>query len=721
MTAGPWVRCFQEVTDPLAWDGNQYPTMEIYWSKLTWNAVQTEHASPDCQLKVNVTSHESPAWWGNFEITSAGFGFRDEAVHQTAWRGLSLANEQARRWTLGGGGWNDAGGGYGECRSHGTFLSGMAWLLQQRRPEMTTQESSDLVSALDWGIDYLVGLGEAEYDYVDGSGNRRLDSHQAYQQDRTHWVWDSNGNEHPLAREGHLFQDHHTRPQSDTPGEEWWKDIGNDDSRVFRACSGLIDAAITLWPFDQALANDAYVQARKSRDYLESRNPDPETKFDVADRFQASWLFQLHDYRTMVAGDPLYDTGYTPDADLDAGQAALEADLIAHDPTTGSSNKLRKWVLGDKTLAGSTRLPIEGLLGAIDQGLTPNTYGNSFVQARDDIIDGWYKDKHQNSTLNPLRIARFWPDKSGNVRDWKGDKKWMTDNIIMEVLAMSWMAEQVGPGDPDHDLLVELASGNLGYLLGMHPGVRGRYANPPSDEEYVGAGFLNALTSLTAAQMWYDDNIKGNLTWWLTPSVENPLHGDDPVVDFPAPEYPPWTFTPHKAPDGETYILPDGILLVAAEALGRVLHPQLVLEAEDYTTGSQSFNPVVNNDPAAGLLNGGESLVGLDGGDTITHDFIPPAKDGMTHQYRILLRVANPTATTQLVLVTVNPGPGQWSTAVTVPVGPSSQIHDYIVVEATLQSSPLLPVATHTLQLEFPGTTGGLSLDSTVVKQHPTR
>ena len=107
------------------------------------------------------------------------------------------------------------------------------------------------------------------------------------------------------------------------------------------------------------------------------------------------------------------------------------------------------------------------------------------------------------------------------------------------------------------------------------------------------------------------------------------------------PDKAPWSFTPFNNPS-ETYIQRDGNVLLACEAVSRLLYPSLVLEAEDKTDASSPVSTESNNTgPPDDDFNGGVSVVDISANDWLSYDFQPPARDSSDYDYNFLLRVAN--------------------------------------------------------------------------------
>ena len=159
-------------------------------------------------------------------------------------------------------------------------------------------------------------------------------------------------------------------------------------------------------------------------------------------------------------------------------------------------------------------------------------------------------------------------------------------------------------------------------------------------------------------------------------------------------------------------------MLIAAEALSRLLHPREVLEAEDYSTSSYSPSTPPqesNNRFVAGgnLLNGGESLVDLSNASWVEYTFLPPAVPfGPSPQnYRILLRIGceNPGGGSVQVDIT-QPGSNPYTDQIAVP---EQARHDYVVLELPSTVS-LLTGVTATLRLTF--SADDFFVDDVVVK-----
>ena len=182
----------------------------------------------------------------------------------------------------------------------------------------------------------------------------------------------------------------------------------------------------------------------------------------------------------------------------------------------------------------------------------------------------------------------------------------------------------------------------------------------------------------------------------------------------------PWTYHNREFGNSETYIKRDGQFLVLAETLSRLLHPRLVLEAEDADLWSMAGALSVedNDDPQAGRFNGGESVVDLDVGDWLEHGFPPPAAPGdtaATRTYHLRLRLANadPGGGTQSVDVLITQGSSTvFQGMLSVPA--TGARHEYVLVEAP-QTLSLDPGAPAKLRVTFLG--ADLSYDAAVVVQ----
>jgi len=432
------------------------------------------------------------------------------------------------------GGWYDAGNENGEARAHGVFLSGMAHVLLERRAEMSTAEVQCILEAMEWGADYLLELGYWE-NVLRGQHHIAIDDPEPKTLPCTHFFHDA------IAVRGHIWGEHHTRHHGMQYGKMEF-DERNNHKRIYMSARGLIDTARALESFDPVLAQDYLFQLYYTREYLYTLHnycpgdsgqlPAPPNTW-VAHRAQAALDLACYDY------DP------TQAYLLEDARTKLCIDLFWRRPGA-SLSKLKTWLRTGHKLGFSAYPGAESLFQMImrDQ---PEC-GSTIVQYREalaEIADLWYVQKSfQDPAANPLSIPIFWSS-NATYAGFGGTCKRPTEELIREVYFISRLAQLLGkdPGSPQrYESLVELTVGALNWIFGMHTGVRGRYALPSSDDEFVGSSFVNGLGSLVTVQNTISDH------YWQSPSLIAGAGGSGfSNFDERGPDLVPWSYPPHTS------------------------------------------------------------------------------------------------------------------------------------------------------------------------------
>lgn len=665
------VQCLREVDDLETFDAatiDENPDPEdreqgfvfsdLYWWPLEWPAIQEERDG----LYLWVRLSTADGVWQGLELESPRFRVAPEVHYRSLWWELAIENELDRRpgarpedldlektW----GGWYDAGNDNGEARAHGIFLSGLAHVLRQRRAEMSTAEVQAFLDALAYGSDFVLLMAEPE-NMADIFENDRTAAHTS---DCGHHVDDA------MAVQGHVWEEHSSRHKG-MPGGSEYDDGANDAKRIYRACQGLIDAARTLRPYDPLGAEPYYDQARNTRDYLyELKNHCGLAEDPLEPRLQATLDLAFYDYER-------HDGDGTS---LDAAVGKLMAELAAHDPTLDCA-EAKAWALEGQGVGLNAFPVLEPVLHAIEEGLLP-AHQPSPTEVAAAVAACWYGPQ-ADPALNPLWMTVFWGD-GRPIRVFDGTVQRSCNNPPQEAAVAARLARLLGGDDPLYDDLVRLSTGSLNWLLGLHYGIRGRFAVPPSDAALVGASFLVGTGSLSAR-----DNVPARHDWThasLVAGVGGELFETTSMGTI-GPDLPPWTYSAWQYGNTETFILRDGITLIGVEEYGRLLHPARVVEAEDYGSSTGSVSVEGNNAPP--LRNGGESVTDLDPGESILLGVLPPAPDSGTYGYDLLLRAAHDASSAAVLELRVMPvAPGSWSEEVTLE-GTGAE-HDYLVVGTT--------------------------------------
>ncbi|HND55963.1 MAG TPA: hypothetical protein PLV92_26280, partial [Pirellulaceae bacterium] len=233
--AWPWV---DQTTNPPTFDKFK----DLWWRRIEWDPITKTNAGTGFYLEFRFTAPATPdAPSLHFTVRSHPFDIGPGVWWNAIWPRLAIDNEQARRDPVNypAGGWNDAGNTQAEGRSHGNFLSGLAHVLRNRRPELSTAETSSLVSALEFGCDWMMKLVG---DNTDPNALSRWSPHENLNED-----CDEADHSHYFNRfvteavEGHIWEEHHTRPRGDstsTPPGTDVNDESNDGDRVFNSLYG---------------------------------------------------------------------------------------------------------------------------------------------------------------------------------------------------------------------------------------------------------------------------------------------------------------------------------------------------------------------------------------------------------------------------------------------------------------------------------------------------
>ena len=243
---------------------------------------------------------------------------------------------------------------------------------------------------------------------------------------------------------------------------------------------------------------------------------------------------------------------------------------------------------------------------------------------------------------------------------------------------------------------MQIANGNLNYILGMNIGLRARQVlqapgADPVDLNYVGASLINGVGTRWGAQTV---NLTEYEVWSQLTTMTGPGGDSDTVTGTVGN----WNVSPFDYSRGlsghgaETFIKTDANVIMLVDALDRAMHPKLVVEAE---SGSSS-PPVMmsSNNVPPGLLNGGLSAINITSGYSLTYSsLVPPEPDiypWHNFRYRVRLRASNTGSSPCTVTVLVTQGAYQWTDSIIVPV--TNAVHNYVVVDNNngfYQSSPL--------------------------------
>ena len=745
LTVALAAQCFRELDD---WEKFPYldkrigfPQIDefklLYWRRIDWTQVTTPTLDCHIHLEGTTPAPESAA----FVIDSHLFDIDEEIWWNAVWPDIAIANEQARR-NFGGnfpeGGWSDAGNQNGEGRAHGLFISGMAHVLRERRTELSTEDVSDLVLAASFGADWIMKLVE-ENTTDDGNAAARREAHLGLTQgcqtsirEDDHYFDENDSSGIPVA--GHIWEDHHSRPRGNPPPEYPDDDVNDRSNEIefmFNCEYGLLDAALALRPFIGAADSDTYAnQANLSRDYFYWL--DNHCELNGEDRSMNSYL----EFRMQAGLDSLfalYDDGLLPPNDSnDPGPGApattnvelarrkLAADLITYPPSAPPDAYIKWAGCGAKMFAPQIP-PWFGLARMLEFGDTSDTW----LTHLSTIAQLYYVDDvHADTVLNPLSVSRFWSAVSAVHQNYKGDTQRPNGKALYEAYSTAWLANELGPQDPSYDELRLLTVGSLHWSMGIHYGIRGRYALPPSDREWeccsfvINVGSAHAVQNLIAVNYWDEPSVIAGPGGSLRGVNENFALG---------PDQPPWSYTPQRFGNTESYIQRDGGALMACESATRLYHPSRALEAEDGTlvVDGPAYGPIVvaNNDTSFtldedDLYNGGESWVGFDAFDAIEFTIDPAAGTGAPdpnaneRDYWILFRGGNASQGAKQIDVEVW-GTGSFYFHDTAWVDVTGHEHNCVVVKfddaVTLNKNNV-----YTVRLTASG--GDVSFDSLVIK-----
>ena len=315
-----------------------------------------------------------------------------------------------------------------------------------------------------------------------------------------------------------------------------------------------------------------------------------------------------------------------PPEGYSSSAAALEdklvTDLKTADPTMKDDTKLNYWVLvgTEKKANGklvnkfteAPQIPSEGLVYAVEHGITNNRndYPPTYFDALFGITTNWYLDVclppppfGQAELTNPFRVPLFWTE-AKPYSTFKGDAPSPNLGIAMEAEAIPRIAlalrSQPGSnfqGSASDVALEKLATGALNWLLGLNYGVRGRFSEPGSDVQFVSRSLVANLGSAPTHHYYI------GIHQWTQATTLNGLGGTPPTkvgngnnATYLGPRIAPWDFNVFEVATSESFLKSDGMVLMAAEGLGQMLHPFRVLEAESYTCYGGSDNDGVQTE-----------------------------------------------------------------------------------------------------------------------------
>ena len=393
----------------------------------------------------------------------------------------------------------------------------------------------------------------------------------------------------------------------------------------------------------------------------------------------------------------------------------LRSDLNGSFVTSSSINHVRRfWILGDefnwnKSAGGSedtgkidtaVYCPADPILYASEHNAVSSP-GMTWNDAINYIIDQWYDSLTElrpgTQHPNPLRITNNWTP-TFSLESYYGGLLFTNKSVSVEGYAAARLARYIGRADPRFDRLIQLANGDLNYLLGINFGLRSRQVLQaagvaPTDLNYVGASLINGVGTRWGVQTLQTSEY---YVWTKYTTMSGPGGYPEPlktgvtITDWI--EAAPFDYSRGIYGNGaETFIKTDANVIMLIETLDRAMHPKLVVETE---TGSSSAPLNITSNNVSPYFNGGMSVINLGSGASITYSSLMPPDTANTpfhnFHYRMRLRASN-TGTAQCpVSISVNQGAYHWSDTFLVPV--TSHPHDYVVVDnmkGFYQSSPL--------------------------------
>jgi hypothetical protein len=419
----------------------------------------------------------------------------------------------------------------------------------------------------------------------------------------------------------------------------------------------------------------------------------------------------------------LYD--YSNDSQiLDDGRYALAQDLIKNPPhlpdvvgpwwTVGAL--LKNTYSSNKTISNqvdtSAYAAVEPILYCVENNIADTPMSpiphDTWAQALANICVNWYQPLYSGPTFaNPLKIGWYW-DFDIPANSFYGQQQYADEKIVSDFHQAARLAQYFGKGSLYYPPLIRIALGDLNWLLGMHMGVVSRHVQSAvgvadSDLERVGASFINGVGS------HWTKMIVGGLHAWTQPTIVTGIQGH-PITTTNSSGVSiitgwmssPFSYSRADFGPSESYIKTDGTFLMGLDALGRVLHPFLAIEAENFNSytgfggGSPSIqsNNVPGSSPGTDRLNGGLSVVGMVSGNQLGFSGLMPPEQlsssttANNYLYRTRLRASNTGATTTVSVVITQ---GTTVSTRTFYVPTTAATHEYVLVDdVTGYSLPLL-------------------------------
>jgi len=704
--------------------GSGFDLKQVLWWRWAWSPITV----PATNCIVSATIHTASN--GTWQVSSDPFEVRPSLAYETLignpannladWNATERVATNTSYTTVlpHQVGWFDAGGENGENRAIASLVSALSRLYRTRRPEYSTVQCSALADQIVNGADFLTSLGEAENLYSLGPPVQRVHQdtvHQTNRQDDAHEFYDRVGSgSGPPAEEqhGHVWHESHLREKGRPSGDDV-DDNRDSATNQWISCVGLLDAALAVDSIAPYLATELSnwkVQADRTRTFLHwisgyrSLAPD--------------WFYT---YRAQAMLDFLYSEVFSDPTAFTDACSELATDLIQYPPTT-SDQVRRYWALagqlninplGKKSYGDvdpSIYSPAEALMYAIEHGAPdPPPPCETWAQAINSVISNWYDSPNfmQPGSIhpNPLRISINWsPDVS--LEDYYGFEPFDNKFVALEGSALARLAQFFGHSDGRFQRLVDLATGDANYLLGINAGVGPRQVLSTSrslatDSQYVGAGFINGAGTHWGAQCTHAAE---HHIWPLPQFTATNGPSAQKNLDPTTKQQINWTLAPFEFSRGrasgtETFIKTDASVIALVDTLDRALHPRLVVEAESGSS-SPALSVMLNNfidttvSPAIEYFNGGQSVFGATSGSSIHFSGLMSPESaispGPNYRFRVKLRASNYGTTPCTVSLTVTQGSASWSDSFVVAITGSP--YAYVVVESTqgiYSSNPL--------------------------------
>jgi hypothetical protein len=333
---------------------------------------------------------------------------------------------------------------------------------------VATADVRQLVAEIRWGADFLVSMQTPQNTSIN-----RLPLHkqQGVTFDKTlasHHLTYPN----PTAEEtvGHIYHEHESRYKGHTISSQGGDlddsgNSGNNQRRMYVATLGLFDAARGLKGFvaSPATTVDVYFAAAdQARTFL----------YHLQSLYAGSGAYIPRRGQAMLDIAAYEFSGAA--ADLNAAISKMSNDLSSFPPSTAQDIEWY-WILCDQLVLGpngwtefSPYTPFEPLLYFLEHGVGSIATWQAAVQL---IGEKYYHLELLPGTGNPLRITRFWHPVSIDAVAFNGDDKFMNGAVAEEALAAARLAMNETRSGSNYDRFVQLATGNLNWLLGLHRGV----------------------------------------------------------------------------------------------------------------------------------------------------------------------------------------------------------------------------------------------------------